>query len=216
MLHTTGTVPRAEGSAGVRVESAPDRGMRLPVPEPLAPPPLRSSSPVVVAETALARVSLDGKPARRRPGWGVGAAIAGLCLIAIAVGSLVKLATNNDDKGATPSVAVSTSVESATESSIGDSSTIESSTVPETIAPTTIPPPANALPAPLVAYTAVCPVPGAGWEMVPTWPGDIEGLAEYDVEMLITDSWVSLTGWKAAADETSATLHRALRPTRRG
>ena len=25
--------------------------------------------------------------------------------------------------------------------------------------------------------------------------------------MLITDSWVSLTGWKNAADQTSATLH---------
>ena len=207
MLHTPGTVQRVEGSAGVRVEIAPDRGMRLPTPEPLAPPPARASSPVTVADAALARLSPKVKSARRRPGWGVGAVIAGLSLVAIAVGSLVRLVWTNNDADPTTSLPGATSVVAATASSIVDSSTIEPSTVPETVAPTTIPPPTNALPAPLVAYTAVCPVPGAGWELVPTWPGDIEGLAEYDVEMLITDSWVSLTGWKNAADETSAILH---------
>jgi len=206
MLHTPGTVQRAEGSAGVRGEGAPDRGMRLPIPEPLAPPSAHSSAQVSVAETALARVAPKAKSARRRPGWGVGAVIAGLCLLAIAIGSLVRLVWTNDETDTTTSLAASTSIGSSTESSIADSSTSESSTVPETVA-TTIPPPTNALAAPVVAYTAICPVPGAGWEMVPTWPGDIEGLVEYDVEMLITDSWVSLTGWKNAAEETSAILH---------
>ncbi len=218
MLHTPGTVQRAEGSPGVPVGSAPDRGLRLPVPVPLAPPPSapaaatsapaspRSMRPVAVAEEALARVA--PKP-RRRPGWGFGVVIAGLCLIAITVGSLMHLVWNDDKSDTTSPLTVASSIDS----SIGDTSIVDSSstdassTVPATVAPTTIPAPTNAVPAPVVAYTAVCPGPGAGWEMVPTWPGDIEGLAEYDVEMLITDSWVSIAGWKHAADETSATLH---------
>lgn len=216
MLHTPGTVARAEGSAGVRVETAPDRGLRLPVPEPLPPPPAslataalatlppRPMTAVKVAEVAMARLAPQQKPARRRPGWGVGAAIAGLCLVAIAVGSLGHLLWSDDNSDSSIPLTVSSSIDS---SIVDSSSTDASSTVPATAAPTTIPPPTNAVPAPVVAYTAVCPGPGAGWEMVPTWPGDIEGLAEYDVEMLITDSWVSLAGWKNAAEETSATLH---------
>ena len=206
MLHTPGTVARAEESAGVRVDVPPDRGMRLPTPEPLGPAPsVRSSRPVAVAEGALASVSPKPQRTFRRPGWGVVVAIAGLCLAAIAVGSLVRLVWSDDDAADT---STSLTVRRSDESTIVDSSSTDAaSTVPETIPPTTLPPPTNALPAPVVAYTAVCPAPGAGWELVPTWPGDIEGLAEYDVEMLITESWVSLAGWKNAAEETSATLH---------
>ncbi|MBI4884775.1 MAG: hypothetical protein HY826_12060 [Actinobacteria bacterium] len=77
-----------------------------------------------------------------------------------------------------------------------------STTVAATAAPL-----ADGIAAPVVAYTATCPAPGGGWELVPTWPGDLAGLAKYDVEMLIADSWVSLTGWSNPAEPNSATLH---------
>ncbi|MCE9620764.1 MAG: NERD domain-containing protein [Actinomycetia bacterium] len=204
LLHTSGTVQRAEGSAGVLVPTGPDHGRRLPTPQPLSPESGRTLAPPVADDVVLSPVRRRVRSGRRRSGWGVGVAIAGLCLLAIAVGSLVRLVFTDDKAGSGTSPTVP--VESSTVDSAG-SSTVGSSTVPETAAPTTVPPPTNALPAPVVAYTAVCPAPGAGWELLPTWPGDIEGLAEYDVEMLITDSWVSLTGWKNATEETSATLH---------
>ena len=202
MLHSPGSVERIDGATGVPV-ALPDRGMRLPTPDPMtgqaAPRPV--AMPVVRAGPAIVVPAPRGKVASRRSVWGIGAIIIGLCLLAVAIGSLVRLVWT-DDKSDSPGSSVASTVDSST----SDSSTTDVST---TVAPTAPPTTAvtNALPAPLVQYTAICPVPGAGWELVPTWPGDIEGLAEYDVEMLITDSWVSLTGWKNAADQTSAILH---------
>lgn len=216
MLHTPGTVQRADGSAGVAAPQVADRGMRLPTPDPMAgqtasrPASMQGTpdEPVVAIAPALRKE----KSGRRRSGLGVGVVIAALCLLAIAIGSLVRLVWSDDESGAgtSPTVSVSVAssiVDSTVDSTVADSTTTESSTIPATAAPTTIPAPTNAVPAPVVVYTAICPAPGAGWELVPTWPGDIEGLAEYYVEMLITDSWVSLAGWKTAAEETSAILH---------
>lgn len=198
MLHTAESAPRADAADSVHADPPGLRGTPTLPSEPS--PSLRAPSGRAVplaapdyAPTGPADPKVTS--AHRRSVWGMGVVIAGMCLIAVALGSLVRLVWTDDD-------APSPTVASTAAATVG-SSTVESSTTP----PSTTPPVTNALPAPVVAYTAVCPGPGAGWDMVPTWPGDIEGLLEYDVEMLITDSWVSLTGWKNATEETSATLH---------
>jgi len=200
LLHTPGTVARVDDVSNTFVDSPGLRSVRLPPNEKAATPaPNRRAGAIPAADSGGLRGSLRGS---RRSAWGMGTVIAGLCLIAVAIGSLVRLVWT-DDSGAPGSTAVSTAVSTAgsTTGSTTETSTTVAATVPSTTVPLT-----NALPAPLVQYTAVCPGPGAGWDLVPTWPGDIEGLAEYDVEMLITESWVSLAGWKNAAQETSATL----------
>ena len=226
MLHTPNTVERTGDSTGVRVDPMPDRPLRLPTPQPLgaAPAGMRESElPAAVAAVAAVPEAprtepkepkapkepraRKERPPRRRSAWRVAAIIVGLCLVAVTLGTLARLAWNDDSDPPSPTLAPSTTVDASPATSTVTSSTSVESTGAATIPPTTIPPPTNALPAPVVAYTAACPGPGAGWELVPTWPGDIEGLAEYDVEMLITDSWVSIAGWKNAAEETSATLH---------
>lgn len=210
MLHTPGAVERIDGATGAPV-AVPDRGMRLPSPDPMSGQVAArpAATPVARVEPAIVIPAARGTVARqRRSAWGIGAVIVGLCLLAVAVGSIVRLVWT-DDKSDTPDSTVASSVDSTTpddSTTTDDSSTSEVST---TVAPTAPPTTAvmNAYPAPLVQYTAICPVPGGGWELVPTWPGDIPDLAEYDVEMLITDSWVSLASWKNAAEETSAILH---------
>ena len=208
LLHTPGTVPRVDDVSNTFVDSPGLRSVRLPPNEKAATPaPNRRFGAVTPAESGGLRGSLRGS---RRSAWGMGTVIAGLCLIAVAIGSLVRLVWT-DDSGAPGSTAGSTAVStpgSSVVSSAGSTTDVpaDSSTTGAATAPSTTVPLTNALPAPLVQYSAVCPGPGAGWDLVPTWPGDIEGLAEYDVEMLITESWVSLAGWKNAAQETSATL----------
>ena len=198
MLHTATSIERTAEGAGVRTDPGPDRGMRLPVPEPsrgLALPVRESVAPVAAVPAAPVKA--------KRRAWSVVVIIAGLCVIAVGLGLLARSVWNDDPSTPSPTVAPSTTRAPAT---TVKSSTTVAPTTSSTASSTTIPP-TNDLSAPVVAYTAVCPAAGGGWEMVPTWPGDIEGLAEYDVEMLITDSWVGLAGWHDAAEETSATLH---------
>lgn|GEM_PF-2613067 len=205
MLHTAGSVARTDSATGAAAPPMADRGLRLPTPDPMAGQIAArpSAMPAVLGDAAIVIPPAHRKePRHRRSAWGIGAVIAGLCVLAVAIGSLVRLVWN--DESESPSTSVPSSSESTGETTIDLSTTVEP-TAPPTAPPTSAP--INGLAAPLVQYTAVCPSPGAGWDMVPTWPGDIEGLKEYDVEMLITDSWVSLTGWKNAVDETSAILH---------
>lgn len=218
MLHTPGSIPRTDPASGAPAPLLPDRAMRLPTPDPMAgqvaarpsAQPIVPIVPIVPREPTVVIPPVPVKPARhRRSAWSVGAIIIGLCLVAIAIGSLARLLWNDDSESPSPTTpssieATTDSTSAATTNSTGASSSDVSTTVAPTAPPTTAV--MNGLPAPLVQYTAVCPAPGAGWEMVPTWPGDVENLKEYDVEMLITDSWVSLAGWKNAAEETSATL----------
>ncbi len=219
MLHTQGSVPRTDPSTGALAPPMADRGLQLPTPDPMAGQIAARpvAMPAVLGEVAAVVPSTVVPPARgkvarnRRSAWGIGAIILALCLIAVTIGSLVRLVWN-DDSGS-PSSTQRSTIASSIDASTTGAPTTEPTTDAPTTAPTTaptVPPtsaPLNALPAPLVQYTASCPSPGAGWELVPTWPGDIENLMAYDVEMLITDSWVSLTSWKNAAQETSATLH---------
>ena len=200
MLHTATSVERTADSTGVRVDSGADRVTRLPVPAPFRGLPVTSeepAAPVVAVTLAAAAEPVESK--RRRSRWSVVAIIVGLLVLAAALG-LVARAVFKDDSG-TPSDTVAPLTTLASPPTVKSSTTVET-----TVGPTTTVTPTNDLPAPVVEYTAVCPVPGAGWEMVPTWPGNFEGLAEYDVEMLITDSWVSIAAWRSATEETAATL----------
>lgn len=224
MLHTPQSVRRSDDSTGVRSDPlAPPMStvaaMPPPVPAPMPMPVLEAAPVPMMAAAAVAatptfvdeprqpklKIAKPEKPQRvsrrerrehsghRRSALSVVAIIVGLCLVAVALGSLARLAFSKDEGASSPTLAPSTTASPSTSSS--------------TIATTTTLPVMNSLPAPIVQYTPMCPTPGAGWEMVPTWPGDIEGLKEYDVEMLITDSWVSLASWTRADEQTSATLH---------
>ncbi len=65
---------------------------------------------------------------------------------------------------------------------------------------------AAALPAPTVAFSAVCPAAGSGWQLVATWPGDVDGLTQYDVELQNADAtWTALAPLLSAA-VTAASL----------
>ena len=62
------------------------------------------------------------------------------------------------------------------------------------------------LPAPTVAFSAVCPAAGSGWQLVATWPGDIDVLAQYDVELQNADgTWTALAPLLSAS-VTAASL----------
>ncbi len=205
MLHTATSVERTADSTGVRVDSGEERVMRLPVPAPFRGLPVKGDEPAApvaaapLVATLAAAAAAPAQPQWQRSKWTIAAIILGICLIVAALGFVAYSMAKDDSGASTPTVAPSTSG--------APSTTFKSTTtVASTVAPTTTAAPTNPLLAPVVEYTAVCPAPGAGWEMIPTWPGDITDLAEYDVEMLITNSWVSIAKWKDEAEETPATL----------
>ena len=72
-------------------------------------------------------------------------------------------------------------------------------------APTTVPLVA-AVPAPLVNFTPACPAVGAGWTLVPNWPGDLAGLSAYQVEIQ------NLDGTWAPHDHVRHRRHGRRRP----
>ncbi len=53
---------------------------------------------------------------------------------------------------------------------------------------------AAAVTPPTLTYSTVCPADGEGWQIVPDWPGDLEELSSYDVEVQDdTGAWTHLT-----------------------
>lgn len=118
------------------------------------------------------------------------AALVVLCLVAVGIGSLVGGFWGGDDDGGSDTTAVdSTRVTTA--------GTTVPATAPPVTTPAVTPAPgslAAGLAAPTVQFSPLCPAPGAGWQMQPVWPGDLAGLAQYDIEMANPDgSWVALT-----------------------
>ncbi len=47
---------------------------------------------------------------------------------------------------------------------------------------------------PKVEFSFTCPAPGAGWQLLPVWPGDLVGLVQYEIEIQSLDgTWSQLS-----------------------
>jgi hypothetical protein len=102
----------------------------------------------------------------RRTGTGA-AVLAALAVVTFAVGGLVRVLWSGDVNGAQREPASSV---------VAGSTTLF-------VPPTEHPPLAAAVEPPTVRFVSRCPAKGEGWSLVPTWPGDLEGLASYVVEV---------------------------------
>ncbi len=138
--------------------------------------------------TAKEKAAATGeRSGRARSAGFVAALLVSLCLIAIAVGSLVRVLGSNWP-GSTAAAGVSTSTSVA-------GTGVD-----------TVPAVAPAAPGALTFSTA-CPQPGAGWQLVPGWPGDRTGLVAYDLETLNPDgTWQLAASMSSAATVANATL----------
>ncbi len=213
LLNSPGTSPRVTG----QVPAA--RAQRIEAPVSSIPPP--PPPPVFIAEApASARVerksakaeqssaasakrqarrrgsesSASDRPKKERTGWArsvgfVAASLMSLCLVAFAAGSLVRVLWP-DDQGATAA---------ASSTLPGDSTT--SLFITTTSAP--------GLSAPAIEFTSVCNAVGAGWQLVPTWPGDVAGLAQYVVEAQNLDgSWVQMSAFSTTDTSVGALVQQ--------
>lgn len=148
--------------------------------------------PAVVATELSSRP--PAKPAKERSGRSrsvafVVAALIVLCLVAIGLGSLVGGFWGDDDTNGSDT----TVVDSSPVTTVG---TTPPTTTPPVTTPGVTPAPgqlASGLAAPTVQFSPLCPAPGAGWQMQPVWPGDLAGLAQYDIELANLDgTWGAL------------------------
>ncbi|MEQ1701423.1 MAG: nuclease-related domain-containing protein [Ilumatobacteraceae bacterium] len=206
LLHNPGSLVRTESALGVRPDPPADTSVN-PVVPPHAPPSEQAlkrrnateaaalrSGPVpriddaaVPADPTKDRGRQRGVPplpppvgkersGRSRSFAFMGAVIVSLCLVAVALGSLGRVLWSDDP---------------AAQSSQPETGV---TTAPTEITTTTLPGPMAAnLPAPSVAFSPICPAPGAGWQMMPIWPGDLAGLARYEIDLQNLDaSWTAL------------------------
>lgn len=111
------------------------------------------------------------------------AIVLSLCLVAATVGAGLAVMQNGDEVATT--TPLNTTVVTASSTPTG--------------------PMAASLPAPAVSFSATCLTPGAGWDWVATWPGDLAGLVQYDVEYLNADgSWTVTTPLTSSAVTVSS------------
>ena len=179
LLTVAGTRPRS--AASVSVMSPP------PPPPPAGTPAAgvpRIEAPATSASRRAEKPARDPHAAKTRRF--VIAAVVSACLVAFAAGTLIRvLFTDDNPTGTSPSLV----------------STVPSTTIVAPTsdgAPTTTPavaPVAN-VPAPAVAFVPVCSAPGAGWSLVPSWPGQVKSFRRYDVELLGADGqWTVATSF---------------------
>lgn len=169
LLHSPATVPRTESALGVPAEPSPDMSV-VPMVRTQAPagPRFRHVVP------ALATKEESG---RTRSIRFVGGALAVMCVLAVAFGSVVSTIWGDDDEGDAAAKRTTVAVTIAED----DGALPTPSTTEAPVAP------------PTVGFTATCPTPGGGWQLTPIWPGDVPGLVRYDVEVQNLDaSWRSL------------------------
>ena len=196
LQNSPGSVTRGEALVPPPLPAPP--GLPRPTAPALQPP--RSAAPAAGRTPAVAsgRGRRSGRTEHEHIAWKrsvsfVAAIIASLCLVAFAAGTLLRVLWADDpgkaktDSSALTSDNVSTTTIFITESSL-PAPTVASSAGP-----------LAAIPAPLVTFVANCPAPGQGWTMVLSWPGDVLGLARYDVEQQNLDGT-----WRLAASATSA------------
>lgn len=207
LLHNPGSLVRTESALGVRPDPPADTSVNPVVPphEPASEQSVkrrrateeaaRRTSPVrpdepetphdPIKDRGRHRGVVPAAPAASKERSGrarsfafIAAVILSLCLVAVALGSLGRVLWSGSDDP-TP------------EDSLLTNTATVATTVPP---PTTLPGPmALNLPAPSVAFSPICPAPGAGWQMMPIWPGDLPGLERYEIDLQNLDgSWTAL------------------------
>lgn len=82
--------------------------------------------------------------------------------------------------------------------------TESSSAAPLTQPATVVPPMASRVAAPAVSFAPTCPVSGNGWTLTPLWPGELENLAEYELEVRTLDGSWHRQGSFASPSEVAA------------
>jgi hypothetical protein len=158
----TDTAPRDVPPVALSAPSPPAVVPSVPEPEP---------EPVPTDIEPAAVAGDDSPPPRRRHWWnriglGVAAAVT-LVLALVVVGVLAKTVWNGSASGADHTPATS----------VGPTTTSPYVTGPSR--PTL----GDQVVAPEVSFVATCPAKGVGWTLTPNWPGDIDHLAEYVVEV---------------------------------
>lgn len=173
------------------------RPRRAAVPVPPPPPPVAAvTAPLAPAATVTAPVPAAAPPARHGHHVNthsrkfVVSVIASICLVAFAAGSLLRVLFADDPQpdsaglAGTSGVTVSTTI-------VPPSSAVDT-TVPATAPVANVPPPK-------VSFLPVCQTAGAGWSLVPAWPGDLQGLDHYEVQQQAADgTWATLTSFTQA------------------
>ncbi len=157
---------------------------------PVAPTDAAAAAATAAAASAAALAARTAAPlqpaapARHKRSKGfVLAVVVSLCLVAGTLGAAANLVLKDDAPPTSVSAPMTTAV----------------------FVEVTGPLAAN-LPAPTVAFSAVCPAAGSGWQLVATWPGDIDVLAQYDVELQNADgTWTALAPLLSAS-VTAASL----------
>jgi hypothetical protein len=177
----------------------------VPAPPPLPPVATAAPAPTPAAEPASSKRATHHPHTQRF--WI--AVVASACLVAFAGGALFRVLRGDGDSGAgtVDTVAVSTTIFAESTTTLDPALT--------TLAPTTTLPggvPVAPVPAPVVSILPVCPTPGAGWSLVPAWPGDLAGLAQYELELLGPDGAWSVVGVFATADTAAAAALTAQPP----
>lgn len=206
LLHNPGSLVRTESALGVKPDPPADTSVN-PVVPPSAPPSEQAMKRRRATEAAAQRAGAahPGEPdahsdpikdrgrhrghqpplpvpAKERSGRTrsvafMAAVLLSLCLVAVALGSLGRVIWSDTDPTADSSLP-------------GAGSTVAATTATTT---TMARPLATDLPAPAVAFSPICPTPGAGWQLMPIWPGDLAGLAHYEIDLQNFDgSWTAL------------------------
>lgn len=176
--------------AGTRSRRA---GAAVPPPPP---PPVAAQVAATNVTAPAPQVEAPARPARQghhvdtHSRKFVVSVIASICLVAFAAGSLLRVLFADDKTAGSAGLAGTSDITAAT-TIVPPSSAVET-TVPATA------PLAN-VPAPKVSFLPVCQAPGAGWSLVPAWPGDLQGLDHYEVQQQAADgTWTTLSSFTQA------------------
>lgn len=173
---STESLERRRRSLGEGIRNAKRGGVTVDKDDQtIARKPARATGPVP---------AIPPPPVKERSGQArslrfIVAAVASLCLVAVALGTVVSVLWN--DK-----VSPSRSAGGGTTVALG---------APESTGSL-----AAAVAPPVGSFQPVCPAPGSGWHITPAWPGDLAQLANYMVEQQSLDGT-----WIALAPITSAT-----------
>lgn len=185
LLHDPSSTPRTQSALGVRADPAPDASVNPVVPPPRPPSPESVRRRRATEQAAgKQRHQREPKPAkaaaketsgRTRSVRFVAVVLVSLCAVAVVVGSAIGMlwSDGSSDDSATGSTGAARTAPGATSPG--------AAALADTVAP------------PIAQFVVACPATGSGWQLQPVWPGDVEGLETYEVEIQSLDTtWSTL------------------------
>lgn len=220
LLHSPGSTPRVLVAAAARQAAMPavaPMALAAPVAATVVAAESTASASAAATRSAAQQEKrrdgastnpiaklFAGRTGGKKSAAFVAASIGSLCLVAFAVGSLVRVLWPSSDESSTSvTTVVPSSVDASTTSTIFLDT---ASTLLPTVPPTTLPPVAS-VPAPAVNFTPACPAPGAGWTLVPNWPGDLAGLYAYVIQIMAADgTWAPHFSFATAGEVAAAAI----------